>query len=129
MLEWANYTALYHVNLQEYTVTDTKKSKRWEMGGSIGDSSVRLGYDIRDIWMAGYSDEQINAVTLGEYALNELWEKETARQRPHAFETGNFGEETQVLTNVPAPNRITPAGEIASDWRRFFCLQNLRNHV
>ena len=57
-------------------MADTKKSKRWEMGGSIGGLSVRLSYDIRDIWMAGYSDEQINAVMLGEYTLNELWEKE-----------------------------------------------------
>ncbi|MEW6239231.1 MAG: hypothetical protein AB1564_00285 [Chloroflexota bacterium] len=53
-----------------------KKPKRWELAGSIGDLSVRLGYDIRDIWMAGYSDEQINDVLIGEYTLDELWKME-----------------------------------------------------
>jgi len=46
------------------------------MGGTIGDLSIRLGFDVRDIWMAGYSDEQINGVLIGEYSLNELWEME-----------------------------------------------------
>jgi len=50
-----------------------KQPKLWELSGNIGDLSVRLGYDIRDIWMAGYSDEQINGVLIGEYTLSELW--------------------------------------------------------
>lgn len=54
----------------------SEKPKRWELAGSIGDLSVRLGYDIRDIWMAGYSDEQINGVLIGEYTLDELWKME-----------------------------------------------------
>ena len=45
-----------------------QKPKRWEMSGGVGDLSVRLGYDIRDIWMCGYSDEQINGVLIGEDA-------------------------------------------------------------
>ena len=53
-----------------------KKPKRWEMSGTIGDLSARLGYDIRDVWMSGYSDEQINGVLIGEYTLSELWKME-----------------------------------------------------
>jgi hypothetical protein len=53
-----------------------KQPKRWELSGNIGDLSVRLGYDIRDIWMAGYSDEQINGALMGEYTLSELWKME-----------------------------------------------------
>ncbi|MBV6395129.1 MAG: hypothetical protein HFACDABA_00700 [Anaerolineales bacterium] len=51
-----------------------KKQRDWALTGTIGDLSVRLDYDIRDIWMAGYSDEQINGVLIGEYTLAELWE-------------------------------------------------------
>ena len=57
-------------------MTDPKQSKPWMMTGSIGDLSVRLNFDIREIWMSGYSDEQINAVLIGEYTLKELWKKE-----------------------------------------------------
>lgn len=57
-------------------MTNSEKSKRWKLAGSIGDVSARLGYDIRDIWMAGYSDEQINGVLTGEYSLDELWNME-----------------------------------------------------
>ena len=51
-----------------YTPRMNKKPKRWEMAGTIGDLSIRLDYDIRDIWMCGYSDEQINGVLIGEDA-------------------------------------------------------------
>ncbi len=50
-----------------------KKAKRWALFGSIGDLSIRLGVDIRDVWMSGYSDAQINDVLTGEYTLGELW--------------------------------------------------------
>jgi len=50
-----------------------KKQKRWALTGSIGHISARLGSDIRDVWMLGYSDEQINGVLIGEYTLDELW--------------------------------------------------------
>jgi len=50
-----------------------KKQKPWVLAGTIGDLSIRLGYDVRDVWMAGYSDEQINGVLIGEYTLNDLW--------------------------------------------------------
>jgi hypothetical protein len=59
-----------------YTASMNEKPKRWEMAGSIGDLSARLGYDIRDIWMSGYSDEQINGVLIGEYTLSALWKME-----------------------------------------------------
>lgn len=50
-----------------------KKQKAWALAGTIGDLSIRLGYDVRDVWMAGYSDEQINGVLIGEYTLSDLW--------------------------------------------------------
>ena len=59
-----------------YTACMSKKPKRREMAGGIGDLSVRLGYDIRDIWMCGYSDEQINGVLIGKYTLSKLWKME-----------------------------------------------------
>lgn len=69
-------------------MADKEKPKRWALAGSIGDLSVRLGYDIRDIWMAGYSDEQINGVLLGEYTLDELWTME-----PHGNDRTPYGKE------------------------------------
>lgn len=65
-----------------------KKPKRWEIAGGIGDLSVRLGYDIRDVWMAGYSDEQINGVLAGEYTLSELW-----KMKPLGNDRTPFGKE------------------------------------
>lgn len=40
--------------------------------GSVGDVSARLGYDVRDLWMMGYSDEEIQSVLAGERTLEEL---------------------------------------------------------
>jgi len=65
-----------------------KKQKDWALTGTIGDLSVRLNSDIRDIWMAGYSDEQINGVLIGEYALDELWKME-----PQGNDRTPFGQE------------------------------------
>lgn len=50
-----------------------RQPKRWALSGNIGDLSIRLGYDVRDVWMSGYSDDQINGVLIGEYTLSELW--------------------------------------------------------
>jgi hypothetical protein len=52
------------------------KPKPSEFGGTIGHVSARLGSDIRDIWMLGYSDEQIGGVLAGEYTLDDLWKME-----------------------------------------------------
>jgi hypothetical protein len=40
--------------------------------GSVGDLSVRIGYDWRDLVMAGYSDAQIRGVLDGAYTVQEL---------------------------------------------------------
>ena len=59
-----------------FGMADKEKPKRWALGGSIGDVSIRLNFDVREIWMSGYSDEQINDVLIGEYTLDELWKRE-----------------------------------------------------
>ena len=40
---------------------------------TIGDISVRLGDDVRDVWARGYSNDQINGVLTGKYTLEELY--------------------------------------------------------
>jgi len=45
--------------------------------GSVGDISVRIGTDVRDLLIVGYSHEQTGGLLRGEYALDELY-----RQRP-----------------------------------------------
>jgi hypothetical protein len=45
--------------------------------GSIGDISARIGTDVRDLLLVGYTDEQIRGLLRGEYTLEELY-----RRRP-----------------------------------------------
>lgn len=40
--------------------------------GSVGDLSARLGYDWRELKMAGYSDSEIQGVLSGDRTLDEL---------------------------------------------------------
>jgi hypothetical protein len=40
--------------------------------GSIGDVSARIGYDVRDLILAGYSEDQIQGLLDRQYALDEL---------------------------------------------------------
>ena len=40
---------------------------------SIGSISILLGKDVRDVWMMGYSDEQINDVLTGKYTLEKMY--------------------------------------------------------
>ena len=40
---------------------------------TIGDISMRLGEDVRDVWLKGYSDDQINGVLTGKYTLEDLY--------------------------------------------------------
>jgi hypothetical protein len=47
--------------------------------GSIGDVSARIGYDVRDLKMMGYSDDQIQGVSLGEYTMAELLKRPPGR--------------------------------------------------
>lgn len=65
-----------------------EKPKRWALAGSIGDVSVHLNFDVREIWMSGYSDEQINDVLIGECTLDELWKME-----PLGNDRTPFGQE------------------------------------
>jgi hypothetical protein len=45
--------------------------------GSIGDISARIGYDVRDLLVVGYTDDQIRGLLRKEYTLDELF-----KQRP-----------------------------------------------
>jgi hypothetical protein len=45
---------------------------------SIGSISMRLGEDIRDVWVRGYSNDQINGVLTGKYTLEEMYKMEPA---------------------------------------------------
>ena len=40
--------------------------------GSIGDISARIGYDVRDLLIAGYTHDQIAGLLRQEYTLDEL---------------------------------------------------------
>ena len=43
--------------------------------GSVGDVSARIGYDMRELMMAGYSWEEIHSVLHGGRTLEELLER------------------------------------------------------
>ena len=49
-----------------------KKSKSGFPPGSIGDVSARIGYDVRDILMAGYSHGDIAELEMGLITAEEL---------------------------------------------------------
>ena len=61
-----------HLNVEKEDVP-AYKSPTGFPPGSIGDISVRIGYDVRDLKMAGYSDTQINHVLYGQITLEELF--------------------------------------------------------
>lgn len=44
--------------------------------GSIGAISARIGYDVRDLIVAGYSDRQIWRAVRGEITLHQLFAEE-----------------------------------------------------
>ena len=44
--------------------------------GSIGAISARIGYDVRELVVAGYSDRQIWRVVRGEISLGQLFAEE-----------------------------------------------------
>jgi hypothetical protein len=61
---------------------DTRTKSGWPPG-TIGDLTVRVGTDVRELMMEGYRLEQIYDVADGKYSLEEL------RQRgPHRAKTG-----------------------------------------
>jgi hypothetical protein len=43
---------------------------------TIGEISMRLGEDVRDVWIKGYSDDQINDVLTGKYTLDDMYKME-----------------------------------------------------
>jgi hypothetical protein len=43
---------------------------------TIGEISVRLGEDVREIWIKGYSDDQINDVLTGKNTLDDMYKME-----------------------------------------------------
>jgi len=47
--------------------------------GSIGDVSARIGYDVRDLIMAGYSEDQIQGLLTNQYTLDDLLAKKPGR--------------------------------------------------
>ncbi|MCO5190788.1 MAG: hypothetical protein M9918_21720 [Anaerolineae bacterium] len=58
--------------------------KRTDTGwppGSIGDLSVRVGYDVRDLKIAGYEWDEIQEVADGKITLAELWRRGPRKRR------------------------------------------------
>jgi hypothetical protein len=49
--------------------------------GSIGDISVRIGTDVRELLIAGYTHDQIRGVLRGEYTLDGLYEQRPKGKR------------------------------------------------
>jgi hypothetical protein len=47
--------------------------------GSLGDVSARIGYDVRDLRLMGYSDEQIRGVSQGAYTVEDLLKRRPDR--------------------------------------------------
>jgi len=48
--------------------------------GSIGDISHRIGYDVRELLIAGYSLEEIDQVLYGQRTLEDLLSSKPASQ-------------------------------------------------
>jgi hypothetical protein len=49
--------------------------------GSMVDISMRIGYDVRDLKMAGYSDAQIDRVLYGQIELEDLFDMQPENGR------------------------------------------------
>jgi len=62
--------------IQAIPYLQRRSSTGWPPG-SIGDISARIGTDVRELLIAGYTHEQIQAVLCGECTLDELY-----KQRP-----------------------------------------------
>ena len=58
----------------------TTQGRSWPPG-SIGDISAKLGYDVRDLKMAGYSDDEINQVLFGQRTLDDLLKSKPRSRR------------------------------------------------
>ena len=65
---------------------DINHLKKPEIGtsfrpGTIGDLSVRVGYDVRDLMMEGYELDEIYDVASGRCTLKELRQRGPRRKR------------------------------------------------
>lgn len=69
-----------HLNVEKEAVPAYKPDTGFPPG-SIGDVSMRIGYDVRDLKMMGYSDAQIDRVLYGQITLDELFKLEPGHGR------------------------------------------------
>jgi hypothetical protein len=57
------------------------RRKRTGYSEDMGEISVRIGYDVRDLYMEGYTREDINGILRGEYDLEALRRRGPAKKR------------------------------------------------
>ena len=93
--------------------------KRTDTGwppGSIGDLSVRVGYDVRDLKMAGYEWDEIQEVADGKITLAELWRRGRAsadrrmiKKHPGFVETWNAILDSSLLIASTTASLVMPS--------------------
>ena len=59
--------------VREIPYTQRRSVTGWPLG-SIGDLSARIGYDVRELFIMGYTDADVREVTAGRCTLEELLE-------------------------------------------------------
>jgi len=64
-------------NPRQQPAPPTQPADVWP--GGIGDISARLGYDVRELLMEGYTMHDIQGVLQGEYSLRELRQRKPGR--------------------------------------------------
>lgn len=63
------------------TLKSEKPAGEKPKGGGIGNISGRIGYDVRELLMRGYSMEQILGIERGEYDVDELLRRKPRRKK------------------------------------------------
>lgn len=53
-------------------MTEKRDEEKRKIGGTIGDLSIAVGQDVRDLFIDGYSHSQVLAVAHGEMTLSEM---------------------------------------------------------
>lgn len=61
-----------HLILEKNQAAAEKPAASGWPPGSVGDVSARLGYDVRDLKMAGFGDDEIDQVLYGQRTLEDL---------------------------------------------------------
>ncbi|MAS94963.1 MAG: hypothetical protein CMO55_17335 [Verrucomicrobiales bacterium] len=59
------------------------RSPEGSIPGSIGDVSSRLGIDVRELLISGYSHAQIDRVLKGDMTLSDLFQEKPATSVPN----------------------------------------------